>query len=167
MIELWLLNYGGTPRLLHCEVTHFVIGRFFWGGRYFKTKYPVSDLLLLFIHSAVSNFLQPHGLQHTSLPCSSPSPRVCSNSCPLSRCCHPTISSSAIPFSSRPQSFPASGSFQVSWLLASGGQSTGASASASVLPMNIQGWFPLRLSGFDPSQEGTVFTTFKVLPVLN
>ena len=81
--------------------------------------------------------LWPHGRRHTRLPCPSLSPRVCSNSCPLSRWCHPSISSSVIPFSTCPQSFPASGSFPVSWLFAPGGQSTGASASASVLPMNI------------------------------
>ena len=83
----------------------------------------------------------------TRLPCSSLSPRVCSNSCPLSQWCHPTISSSAAPFSSFHQSFPASGSFPVSWFFTSGGQSIGASASTSALPMNIQGWFPLGLTG--------------------
>ena len=87
--------------------------------------------------------LQPHGLQPASLPCPSPSPRACSNSCPLGQWCHPTILSSVIPFSSCLQSFPASGSFSMSWLFSSGDQSIGASASASVLPMNIQDWFPL------------------------
>ena len=87
----------------------------------------------------------PMDLQLTRLPCLSPAPRVCSNSCPQSRWCHPTISSSAAPFSSFPQSFPASGSFLMSWLFTSGGQSIGA--SASVLPMNIQSWFPLGLTG--------------------
>ena len=87
----------------------------------------------------------PQGLQHARLPRSSLSPEVCSNSCPLSRWCHPTILSSVIPFSSNLQSFSASGSFPMSWLFALGGQSTGA--SASVLPMSIQGWFPLGLSG--------------------
>ena len=86
--------------------------------------------------------LWPHGMQHTRLPCTSPSPRVCSNSCPLSRWCHSTISSSVIPISSCPQSFPASGSFPMSWLFASGSQTFGPqSVSASVLSMNIQGWF--------------------------
>ena len=80
-------------------------------------------------------------------PCPSLSPRVCSNSCPLNRWCHPTISSSVIPFSSCLQSFPASGSFPMSLFFASGVQSIGASASASVLPMNIQYWFPLELTG--------------------
>ena len=85
-------------------------------------------------------------IAHTRFPCPSPSPGVCSNSCPLSRWCHPT---SVVPFSSCLQSFPASGSFPLSQLLTSGGRSTGASASASVLPMNIQGWFPLGWTGCD------------------
>ena len=91
--------------------------------------------------SVVSDSLRLHGLQHTKLPCPSPTPGVYSNSCPLSWWCHPTISSSVIPFSSCPQSLPASGSFPVSQFFASGGQSIGL--SASVLPMNIQDWFPL------------------------
>ena len=84
--------------------------------------------------------LQPHGPRHTRLLCPSPAPGACLNSCPSSRWCHPTISSSAIPFSSCRRSFPASGSFPVSQLFASGGQSIGGSASASVLPMNTQDW---------------------------
>ena len=95
----------------------------------------------------MSNSLRPHGLQHARLPCPSPTPRARSNSCPLSRWCHPTISSSVIPFSSCLQSFPASGSFPMSQFFAAGGQSIGASASASVLPMNIQRWFPVGLTG--------------------
>ena len=86
-------------------------------------------------------------IQHARLPCRSTSPGVCSNSWPLSQRCHPTIMSSVIPFSSCLQSFPPSGSFPMSWLFTSGGQSTGASASASVFPMNIQGWFPFGLTG--------------------
>ena len=92
--------------------------------------------------------MRPHGLQHTGLPCPSPSPRVCPNSCPLSQWSHPTISSSVVPFSSCLQSFPASGSFPVSQLFPSDGQSIGTSASTSVLPMNIQDWFPLVLTGW-------------------
>ena len=88
----------------------------------------------------MSNSLWPHGRQHARPPCPSPTPRVYLNSCPLSRWCHPTISSSVIPFSSCPQSFPASGSFQMSQFFTSGGQSIGVSASTSVLPMNIQDW---------------------------
>ena len=93
--------------------------------------------------------LRPHGLHHARLPCPSPIPGVYSNLCPLSRWCHPTISSSVIPFSSWLQSFPASGSFPVSQFFASGAQSIGASASASVLPMNIQDLFSVGLIGFD------------------
>ena len=89
--------------------------------------------------------LGQHGLQHARLPCPSPSLGACSNSCPLSWWCHPTISSSVVPFSSCLQSFPALGSFPVSQLFTSGGQSIGS--SASTLPMNIQGWFPLGLTG--------------------
>ena len=100
-----------------------------------------------FSRSVMSDSLWPHGLQHSRLPCPSPIPGAYSNSCPLSPWCHPTISSSVIPFSSHLQSFPASGSFPMSWLFGSDGQSTGASASASVLPMIIQNWFPLGLSG--------------------
>ena len=100
-----------------------------------------------FILSVVSNSLQPHGLQHARLPCPSPTPGACSNLCPLSQWCHPAISSSAIAFSSCPQSFPASGSFQMSQFFASGAQSVGVSASASVLPMNIQDWFPSEWTG--------------------
>ena len=96
--------------------------------------------------SVVFNSLQPHGLQHTRLSYPSPSPRACSNSCPLSWWCHPTTSSSVVPLSSCLQSFPASGSFPMSQFLTSGGQSIGASASASVPPMNIYNWFPLGLT---------------------
>ena len=99
-------------------------------------------------HSIISNSLCPHALQHTRPPCPSPTPRVYSNSCPLSQWCHPTISASVVPFSSCLQSFPASGSFQMSQYFASGGQSIGVSASASVLPVNIQDWFPLGWTGW-------------------
>ena len=98
--------------------------------------------------SVVSDSLRPHGLQHTRPPCPSPTPRVYSIICPSSRWCHPPISSSVVPFSSCPQSFPASGSFPMSQLFASGGQSTGVSASTSVLPMNIQDWFRLGWTGW-------------------
>ena len=97
--------------------------------------------------SVMSDSLQPHGLQHTRSPCPSPYPGAGSNSCPSSRWCHPTISSSVVPFSSHLQSFPTSGSFPRSQFFTSGGQSIGASASASVLPMNIEDWFPLGLIG--------------------
>ena len=100
------------------------------------------------VHSVMSNSLWPHGLQRTGLPCPSPTPRVYSNSCTLSQWCHPTISSSVIPYSSRLQSFPASGSFPMSQMFASCCQSIGVSASASVLPMNSQDWFPLGWTGW-------------------
>ena len=101
-----------------------------------------------FSHPVVSDFLRTHGLQHARLPCPSPTPGAYSNSCPLSRWCHPTISSSVVPFSSCPQSFPASESFQMSQLFTSGGQSIGASASTSVLPMNTQDCSPLGWTGW-------------------
>jgi len=101
-----------------------------------------------FSHSVVSNSLWLHGLQHTRPPCPSPTPGAYLNACPSCQWCHPTISSSVVPFSSCLQSFPASGAFPMSQFFTSGGQSTGVSASASVLPMNIQDWFPLRLTGW-------------------
>ena len=107
-----------------------------------QTRGPSNILLpsVQFSRSVVPDSLQPHGLQHTRPSCPSPTFRVYPNSCPLSRWCHQTISSSVIPLSSCPQSFPASGSFPMSQLFASGGQSIGVSASASVLPMNTQDW---------------------------
>ena len=101
--------------------------------------------LLLFSLSVMSDSLWPHGLQHPRLPCPSLSPRAFSNSCPLSWWCHPTILSSVVPFSSCLQSFPASESFPVNWFFISGGQSI----EASVLPMNLQGWFPRGLTGLN------------------
>ena len=100
-----------------------------------------------FIHSVMSNSLQLHGLQHARHPCPSPSPGGCSNSCPSSWWCHPTILSSAVPFSSHHQPFPESGSFQMSQFFISHGQSIGVSASTSVLPMNTQDW-SLRWTGW-------------------
>ena len=114
-----------------------------------------------FSHSVMSNSLQPHELEHTRLSCPSPTSGACSNSCPLSRWCHPTISSSVIPFSSCLQSFPASGSFPMSQFFTSGGQSIGVSASVSVLPMNIHDWFPLGLTGLislQPKELSRVFS---------
>ena len=102
--------------------------------------------MLLFSHSVVSDSLWPHVLQHTSFPCPSLSPGVCSNSLPLSRWCYPNISSSVTLFSSCPQSFPASGSFPMGGLFTLGGQSIGALTSASLLPMSIQSWFPVELT---------------------
>ena len=107
-------------------------------------------VFIVFSHSVMSDSLWPHGLQHTRLPCPSPFPEACSNLCPLSQWCHPAISFSVVPFSSCPQSFPASGSFPVSQFFASGGQSTRPSASASVLLINIQDWLPLGLMVWSP-----------------
>ena len=101
-----------------------------------------------FSRSVVSNSLWPHELQHARPPCPSSTLGVYPNSCPLSWWCHPTISSSVVPFSSRPQSFPASGSFQMSQLFTSGGQSIGVSASTLVLTMNTQDWSPLGWTGW-------------------
>ena len=113
-----------------------------------------------FSHSVVSDSLRSHGLQNTRLPCPSPTLRAYTNSCPSSRWCHQTISFSVIPFSSHLQSFPASGSFPKSWHLASGGQSIGASASALVLPVNIQDWFLLRLTGLNSLQSKRLSKVF-------
>ena len=110
--------------------------------------YILSQTSVQFSCSVVSHSLWPHGLQHSRLPCPSPTPRVCSDSCPLSWWRHPTISSLVIPFSSCLQSFPASGSFPMSQFFPSGGHSIGVSATTSVLPTNIQDWFPLGWTGW-------------------
>ena len=121
------------------------------------TLYQLSFLLS---HSVVSDSLQPHGLQHARLPYPSPSPGACSNLCPLSLWCHRIISSSVVPFSSCLQSFPASGSFPMPQLFASGGKSIEASASVSVLPMNIQDWFPLGWTGWISLQSKRLSRVF-------
>ena len=110
--------------------------------------------------SVMSDSLRFHGLQHTRLPCPSPTPRAYSNSWLLCWWCHPTISSSVVPFPSCPQSFPASGYFQMSQLVAAGGQSTGVSASTSVLPMNIQDWSPLGWTGWTSLQSKALSRVF-------
>ena len=112
-----------------------------------STELSHNDCIVQFICSVMSDSLQLHGLQHASLSCLSPTPGAYSNSCPLSRWCHSTISSSVVPFSSL-QSFPASGSFQMSQFFASGGQCIGISASTSVPPMNTQDWFLLGWTGW-------------------
>ena len=114
-------------------------------GRYFIIIIKVSDQFSC--HSGVSDSLQPHGLKHAGLPCPSSTSGACSGSCLSSQWCHPAISSSIISLSSCLQSIPASGSLPVNQFFASSGQRTGISASASVLPMNIQDWFPLELTG--------------------
>ena len=119
-----------------------------WATREAFISHSVQFSSVQFICSVVSDSLQPRESQHTRPPCLSPTPRVHPNSCPLSQSCHPAISSSVIPFSSCPQSFPASGSFPMSQLFAWGGQSIGVSASASILPMNTQVWSPLGWTGW-------------------
>ena len=118
------------------------------------------DFIHLFSRSVVSDSLWPHELQHTKLLCPSLSPRVSSNSGPLHQWYHSTISSPVIPFSSCPQSFPASGSFPMSQFFTSGDQSTGVSASASVLPMNVQGWFPSGWTGLLSLQSKRLWRVF-------
>ena len=138
--------------VINGRISFFLMTKYY----FFVYLYKISYLLILFIHRHlgyfhiflsfshlfISNSLRPHGMQHTRLPCPSPSPRASSNSCPWSQWRHSTILPSVIPFFCL-QSFPASGSFPMSQFFASGGQSIGVSASASVLPMNIQDWFPL------------------------
>ena len=158
--KCWLISYlnlgNKIQDLLSCPKPNFSD----IGGRKMRIS------LVQFSHSVTSNSLWSHGLQHARPPCPSPTPRVYSNSRPFNRWCHPTISSSVIPFSFCLQSFPASGSFQMSQLFASGGQIIGVSASALVLPMNIQDWFPLGWTGGSPcslkdSQESSPTPQFK------
>ena len=121
------------------------------GSNEFKNedrKISLVDIIVQFSHSVVSNSLWPHELQHARPPFPSPTPKVHPNPCPLSQWCYQTISSSLVPFSSCLQSFPTSRSFPMSQFFASGGQSIGVWASTSVLPMNIQSWFPLGLTGW-------------------
>ena len=127
---------------------------------------PVVSTSVQFSRSVVFDSLRAHEPQHTRPPCPSPTPGVHPNPCPSSRWCHPTISSSVVPFSSCPQSFPASGSFKMNQLFPSGGQSTGVSASTSVLPMNTQDWSPLGWTGWislqsKESQESSPTPQFK------
>ena len=127
------------------------------GGR-FKEHYWISSVQ--FSHSVMSDSLWPHELQQTGPPCPSPTPRVHPHPCPLSRWCHPTISSSVIPFSSCPQSFQESGSFQMSQLFTSSGQSIGVSASTSFLPVNTQDWSPLGWTGWISLQSKGLWRVF-------
>ena len=112
------------------------------------TAWQAAKSSLVQFSPVMSDSVRPHGLQHARPPCPSPTPGVYPNSCPSSQWCHPAISSSVVPFSSCPQSLPASGSFPMSQLFAWGGQSIGILASASVFPMNIQDWFPLGWTGW-------------------
>ena len=132
-----------TPEIKPTSLTSSALA-----GRFFTTSATIQFSAFQFSHSVVSDSLRPHELQNARLTCPSPTPGAYSNSCPSSWWCHPVISSSVIPFSSCLQSFPASGSFPMSWLFASSGQSIHVSASASGLPMNIQDWFPLEWTGW-------------------
>ena len=149
-------------------------GRYLWIYIYPSPSYMYIRQVYLYYISSVqfscsvmSDSLRPHKLQHTRLPCPSPTPGVHSNPCPLCRWCHPTISSSVIPFSSFPQSFPTSGSFQMSLLSASGGQSIGISASTSVFPMNTQDWSPLGWTGWISLQSKGLSRVFSNTTVQN
>ena len=129
-------------------MTSLIFTTLLYGRIRFVLNGTVNITSVQFSRSVMSNSFRPHGLQHTRPPCPSPTPGVHPDSCPSSRWCHPTISSSVIPFSSCSQSFSASGSFPMSQLFTSGGQSIEASASAAVLPVNIQGWYPLGWTGW-------------------
>ena len=126
---------------MYWQVARIVLHGYCWAEAGFKAA-PVYSGSVQFSRSVVSDSLRPHGLQLARPPCLSPTPRVHSNSCALSRWCHPTIPPSVIPFSSRLQSFPASASFPMSQFFPSGGKSIGVSASTSILPMNTQDWSP-------------------------
>ena len=130
-----------------------------------SSAYYLTFTSVQFSHSVVSDSLQPHGPQHARLPSPSPTPGTCSNSCPPSQWCHPNISSFVVPFSSCLQSFPAWGSFPVSQLFALGGQRIGASASASVLPMNIYDWSPLGWTGWISLQSKGLSRVFSNISV--
>ena len=131
------LTQGSNPHLL-CLL--------YWPGGFLTSS--ATFISVQFSRSVTSDSLWPYGLQHARPPCPSTTPGIYSNSCPLSRWCHPTSSSSVIPFSSCPQSFPASGSFPMNQFFISGSQRIGVSASTSVLPINIQDWFPLGWTGW-------------------
>ena len=133
--------------LLYIWNWHNIVSQLYSNKTFLKKKCK-TNASVQFSHSVVSDSSQPHEPQHARVPCPSPTPGVYPNPCPSSRWCHPTISSSVIPFSSCPQSFPASGSFPMSQFFASGGQSIGVSTSTSVLPVNTQDWSPLGWTGW-------------------
>ena len=163
LTAVWITRPGSSikQRLFSLEKEGNSDIRYNWGR---PLRYH-AKWIVQFGRSVTSNSLQPHGLQHARPPCPSPTLGVYPNSCPLSQWCHPTISSSVVPFSSCLQSFPVSGSLQVSQLFTSGGQSTGVSASASVLPMNTQDWSPLRWTrwiSLESKGRSGVFSNTKV-----
>ena len=148
------LGFGRQGHRLHNSVVEcrIVRGHIKWDVYWYSHLWTIHSMQegwasVQFGCSVVSDSLRPHELQHARLPCPWPTPRAYSNSCPSSQWCHPTVSSSVVPFSSHLHSFPASGSFPVSQFITSGGQSIGISASASVLPVNSQDWFPFGLTG--------------------
>ena len=151
--------------LLSRDSLHVFCPCFHWTSYFLSfIVFVVLSQSVQFSRSVMSDSLQPHRLQHTRPPCPSPTPGVYSDSCPLSQWCHPTISSSVVPFSC-PQSFSASGSFQMSQFFASGGQTIGVSASASVPPMNIQDWFPLGWTGWMSLQSKGLSRVFSNITV--
>ena len=169
-----------TPGLpVHHQLPGFTQTHVHWVGDAIQKSHPLSSpsppalnlsqhqfsFQFQFIRSVMSDSLQPHELQHTRPLCPSPTPEVHPNPCPLSWWCHPTISSSVILFSSCPQSFPASGSSQMSQLFISGGQSIGVSASTFVLPKNIQDWFPLGWTGWISLQSKGLSRVFSITTV--
>ena len=142
------------------ETSHSFIYLIIWFESEAIHTYPELHILVQFSCSVVSNSLWPHESQHTRSPCPSPTPGVYPNSCPSSQWCHPAISSSVVPFFSCPQSLSASGSFPMSQLFTSGGQSIGVSASASVLPVNTQDWSPLEWTGWIALQSKRLSRVF-------
>ena len=149
------------PDILYV-LSHFILTS--WDVYYYPHfRDEITKASVQFHCSVVSDSLQPHESQHTRSPCPSPTPGVHLNSCPSSWLCHPAISSSVVPFSSCLQSFPASESFPKSHFFASGGQSIGVSASASVLPMNTQDWFPLGWTGWISWQSKGLLKAFHSL----
>ena len=155
-MEVWLLSSPEPPVCCGAKALSFYLAPSYW--LLYCLTYQFSSVS----QSCLTLWL--HGPQHTRPPCPSPTPGVYSNSCPSSRWCHPTISSSVIPFSSHLRSFPASGSFLMSQLFASGGQSIGVSASTSVLPMNTQDWAPLGWTGWISLQSNNSQETLKSSP---
>ena len=150
LVEIWgCMPWHSVP---HCFISFFLRETahisFSENSEFMEVVYLLQFSSVQFSRSVVSDSLQPHEPQYARPPCPSPAPGVHPNPCPSCQWCHPTVSSSVIPFSSCPQSFPASGSFQMSQLFASGGQRIGVSASASVLPVNTQDWSPLGWTGW-------------------
>ena len=163
LITAAYMTRGPEANLLRCFLLYCKTGLIL----YVKEPGTRCDIYLVqFSLSVMSDSLRPHESQHARAPCPSPTPGVHSNSCPSSRWCHPAISSSVVPFSSCPQSLPASETFPMSQLFTWGGQSIGVSASASVLPMNTQDWSPLGWTGwtflqYKESQESSLTPQFK------